>query len=239
MPHGLSFSAPLLAICEIHLFLSRFCQWCIYLVILVGLLYINTEYILSGWQVFCVLCVLLFEVCSQCKQNSWGELWHLYPHPNVLVALSKGIWAVYLCCNKTLQCLLGGCLLMQIVLYSSRQTLVIAVCLLHSTTIGVRSIAGWSLLYWRCTKAIGRVTQRRFPHSILHLRQSWCVRPTSSLVISQPWQQRSRRKASQTRSCSVSGLPVTVCLSVSACLPACLFISLTSLAFLLNDTSMK
>jgi len=37
----------------------------------------------------------------------WGELQHLLPNPYVLVAISKGMWAVKLCTNKILQFLTG------------------------------------------------------------------------------------------------------------------------------------
>jgi len=93
----------------------------------------------------------------------------------------------------------------------------IAVC---STATGTRSIVAWSLLCWRCMKVIGKVTRRHFPRSILHLRQLWCVKPTSSQVMSQRWQQRSLRKASQTRSYCVSVVP-DHCLSVYIVTCAC------------------
>jgi len=32
---------------------------------------------------------------------------HLLPNPNVLVAVSKGMWAIKFCCNKILQFLTG------------------------------------------------------------------------------------------------------------------------------------
>jgi len=38
---------------------------------------------------------------------SWGELQHLLPNLNALVAISKGIWAVKLCTNRSMQFLSG------------------------------------------------------------------------------------------------------------------------------------
>ena len=42
-----------------------------------------------------------------CRQHHYGELQCLLPHPNALVAVSKGMPAVKLCSNKMLQFLTG------------------------------------------------------------------------------------------------------------------------------------
>jgi len=48
----------------------------------------------------------------RCKRSlllycSWGELQHLLPNLNALVAISKGMWAVKLCTNRSMQFLSG------------------------------------------------------------------------------------------------------------------------------------
>jgi len=47
--------------------------------------------------------------------GSAGELQHLLPNLNVLVAVSKGTWAINLRSNKSLQSLMGEGQLMQVV----------------------------------------------------------------------------------------------------------------------------
>ena len=49
-----------------------------------------------------------FTVTNSYRQYHWGKLWRLLPNPNVLVAISKGMRAVKLCCNKIIQFLTGG-----------------------------------------------------------------------------------------------------------------------------------
>jgi len=49
-----------------------------------------------------------WKVQRQCRWHCWGELQRLLPNTNVLVAVSKGMWAVKFCTNKILQFLTGG-----------------------------------------------------------------------------------------------------------------------------------
>jgi len=77
-----------------------------------------TEHTIYNWilcssRIICCHLLFLFWRCwitvrRQCRWHCRGELQHLLPNPNALVAVSKGIRAVKLCTNKILQFLTLG-----------------------------------------------------------------------------------------------------------------------------------
>jgi len=67
--------------------------------------YIRTIMRLLAFSLLCntVNCIPWYQGSALCRYHQWKDLQHLFPNPNALVAISKGMRAVKLCSNIILQ----------------------------------------------------------------------------------------------------------------------------------------
>ena len=70
------------------------------------------------------MCVVVWR---QCRKHCWRELQRLLPNPNVLVAISKGMWAIKLH-QQNPPILNWRCRLTQVDLYNGHKMVVVVLC---------------------------------------------------------------------------------------------------------------